>query len=221
MLIRQKQTNQDILNKLIDQGYSDFLAKIISARISDVDNLELVLNGSIKNLSSPFLLKDIQKAVDRLYLAIQNKEIIGLETDHDCDGQTSHAILYEALTKIFGYPKEKIRSYIGHRMQEGYGLSEPLMNRIITDDIKPSLIITADNGSTDEPRIAILKQHKIDTIITDHHGIPPDGVPKSAVAVLNPVQQGCNYPDKAIAGCMVAWLFMAALRRHFIQNNMA
>lgn len=137
---------------------------------------------------------------------MQNNEVIGLETDHDCDGQTSHAIFHEALTKVFGYPKDNIRSYIGHRMKEGYGLSESLMNRILTDSIRPSLIITADNGSTDEPRIAVLKQNGIDTIVTDHHGIPPEGAPKSAVAVLNPTQDGCNYPDKAIAGCMVAWL---------------
>ena len=104
-------------------------------------------------------------------------------------------------------------------MKEGYGLSEALMNRILLDDVLTSLIITADNGSTDEPRIAVLKQNGIETIVTDHHGIPPEGTPKSAVAVLNPTQEDCNYPDKSIAGCMVAWLFMAALRRKFIENN--
>ncbi|MDE4951222.1 single-stranded-DNA-specific exonuclease RecJ, partial [Francisella tularensis subsp. holarctica] len=54
---------------------------------------------------------------------------------------------------------------------------------------------------------------------TDHHAIPPEGTPKSAIAVLNPTQQGCNKPDKAIAGCMVAWLFMAALRIKYMQNK--
>ncbi|APA82620.1 single-stranded-DNA-specific exonuclease RecJ [Francisella tularensis] len=219
MLIKQKKIDNNIFSTLLAKGYDSFTAKIISARVRKIENLELILNGSIKDLSSPFLFKDIEKAVERLYQALQNNEIIGLETDHDCDGQTSHAILYEALTKIFGHPKEKIRSYIGHRLQEGYGLSESLMNRILTDKIRPSLIITADNGSTDEPRIAILKKNGIDTIITDHHAIPPEGTPKSAIAVLNPTQQGCNYPDKAIAGCMVAWLFMAALRRKYLQNN--
>lgn len=219
MLIRQKQANQDILSNLLSKGYDLFLARIISSRVSNFENIDLILKGSIKDLSSPFLFKDIDKAVDRLFQALQNYEIIGLETDHDCDGQTSHAILYEALTKIFNYPKEKIRSYIGHRMQEGYGLSESLMNRILTDSIRPNLIITADNGSTDEPRIAVLKQNGIDTIVTDHHGIPPEGAPKSAIAVLNPTQHDCDYPDKAIAGCMVAWLFMAALRRKYLQNS--
>ncbi|AEB28368.1 single-stranded-DNA-specific exonuclease RecJ [Francisella hispaniensis] len=221
MLIKQKKIDNNIFSSLLANGYDSFTAKIISARVREIDSIELILNGSIKDLSSPFLFKDIEKALERLYQALQNNEVIGLETDHDCDGQTSHAILYEALTKIFNYPKQKIRSYIGHRLQEGYGLSESLMNRILTDKIRPSLIITADNGSTDEPRIAILKQNGIDTIVTDHHAIPPEGAPKSAIAVLNPNQQGCNYPDKAIAGCMVAWLFMAALRRKYLQNNKA
>ncbi|AJC49392.1 single-stranded-DNA-specific exonuclease RecJ [Allofrancisella guangzhouensis] len=219
MLVRQKQINKQVYDYLISNKYDSFIAKLIATRTQSVDSLDLIINGSIKDLSSPFLFKDIQKAVDRLYLALQQGEIIGLETDHDCDGQTSQAILYEALTKIFNHPKEKIRSYIGHRMKEGYGLSESVMNRILTDNVRPSLIITADNGSTDEARIAILKQNGIDTIVTDHHGIPPEGPPKSAVAILNPTQVDCQYPDKSIAGCMVAWLFMAALRRKFIQSN--
>ena len=219
MIIKKKVLNPQIYDNLISQNYDPFLAKIISARVSNDESLGLVLDGAIKDLSSPFLFKDIEKAVGRLYQAIASGEVIGLETDHDCDGQTSHAILHEALTKIFNHPKEKIRSYIGHRMKEGYGLSEALMNRILLDSVRPSLIITADNGSTDEPRIAVLKQNGIETIVTDHHGIPPEGTPKSAVAVLNPTQYDCNYPDKAIAGCMVAWLFMAALRRKYIENN--
>ncbi|MGQ4002454.1 single-stranded-DNA-specific exonuclease RecJ [Francisellaceae bacterium CB299] len=219
MMIKKKLLNSQVYDNLIAQDYDQFLAKIISARVSNDESLGLVLDGAIKDLSSPFLFKDIEKAVDRLYQAIANGEVIGLETDHDCDGQTSHAIFHEALTKIFNHPKEKIRSYIGHRMKEGYGLSEALMNRILLDSVRPSLIITADNGSTDEPRIAVLKQNGIETIVTDHHGIPPEGTPKSAVAVLNPTEADCNYPDKAIAGCMVAWLFMAALRRKFIENN--
>ncbi|MED7789141.1 single-stranded-DNA-specific exonuclease RecJ [Francisella sp. 19X1-34] len=221
MLIKQRSFSQEVLDHLFTKEYDSFLAKLVAARVSDISNIDLILNGSMKDLSSPFLFKDIDKAVDRLYTALQNNEVIGLETDHDCDGQTSHAIFHEALTKVFGYSKDKIRSYIGHRMKEGYGLSESLIKRILTDSIRPSLIITADNGSTDEPRIAVLKQNGIDTIVTDHHGIPPEGAPKSAVAVLNPTQDGCNYPDKAIAGCMVAWLFMAALRRKYIQNNKA
>lgn len=219
MLILQKLLNKEVYQYLLSKELPEFTAKLIATRINNIETLEKSLDFSIKNISSPFLFKDIDKAVDRLYQAIVNNEVIGLETDHDCDGQTSHAIFYEALTNIFGQDPKKIRSYIGHRMKEGYGLSESVMNRILTDDIRPSLIITADNGSTDEPRIKVLKQNGIDTIVTDHHAIPPEGVPKSAVAVLNPTQEGCEFPDKSIAGCYVAWLFMAALRRKFIEEN--
>src|SRR5690606_18909372 len=103
--------------------------------------------------------------------------------------------------------KEKIRSYIGHRLKEGYGLSKALVDRILEDSPKPSLIITADNGSSDEVSIARLKENGIDVIVTDHHEIPVDGIPKSAVAVLNPTRPDCQYPDRFVAGCMVAWLF--------------
>ena len=219
MIIKQKQINSDVLRHLKSNKYDDFVAKIVAARVAKTDDLDLILNGTIKNLSSPFLFKDIKKAVDRIYIAIDNNEIIGIETDHDCDGQTSHAIFYEALTKVFNHPKDKIRSYIGHRMKEGYGLSDSLAKRILDDSILPSLIITADNGSTDETRIYMLKQNGIDTIVTDHHSVPLEGAPKSAIAVLNPNQLNCHYPDKSIAGCMVAWLFMAALRRKFIENS--
>lgn len=94
MLIKKKVINSQTYNKLISQNYEPFLAKIISARVSENQDLELVLKGSIKDLSSPFLFKDIQKAVDRLYQAVIDGEVIGLETDHDCDGQTS--LLYRA-----------------------------------------------------------------------------------------------------------------------------
>lgn len=107
-------------------------------------------------------------------------------------------------------------SFIGHRLQEGYGLSQALADRIIAHPIKPTLIITADNGSTDEDRIAQLKDHGIDVIVTDHHQIPHTGIPKSAVAVLNPTRDDCQFPDPYIAGCMVAWLLMAGTRRKMI-----
>ena len=220
MKIIQKKINQDILKAILPLGlYSNFQAKIIASRVGNLDTIEKFLIPNLKNISSAFLLKDIDKAIDRIYKAIQNDEVIGIETDHDCDGQTSHAIFYEALTKIFNHPKEKIRSYIGHRMNEGYGLSNSLMLRILNDKVKPTLIITADNGSTDEERIKILKENSIETIVTDHHAIPENGVPKSAYAVINPIQKDCNYSDKYIAGCFIAWLFMAGLRRKFIQEN--
>jgi single-stranded-DNA-specific exonuclease len=210
--ITKRQTSHKVYQKLIQNNLTELQARIISNRVSDDSKADAIANPKLLHLDHPSKLKDIEKAVDRLIFSIQNNEIIGIETDHDCDGQTSHAIIYETLVKGFGLPESNIRSYIGHRMEEGYGLSLSLANRIINDNPKPHLIITADNGSSDETQIALLKLHGIDTIVTDHHAIPTNGPPKSAYAVLNPTQTECNYNDKYIAGCMVAWLFMAQTR---------
>ncbi len=197
---------------MVSENYSDLQARITANRIQSIELAHKLINPKLAYLYPPSNLKHMDIAVERLVNALQKKEIIGIETDHDCDGQTSHAIIYEALTKGFGHPKERTKSYIGHRMQEGYGLSHSLASRILEDNPKPSLIITADNGSSDEKQIALLKLNGIDTIVTDHHTIPADGPPKSAYAVLNPSQENCDYGDKLIAGCMVAWLFMAQTR---------
>ena len=217
--IEERYKNLEVLNKLKSLNYSDFKSNILSRRVSNVDDVEKISSPLLKYLSSPFLMEDMDKAVNRLISAIINNEVIGIETDHDCDGQTSHAIIYESLVNIFGYSKDKIRSYIGHRMNEGYGLSDALVDRIIHDDIRVDLLITADNGSSDEPRIARLKKIGISTIVTDHHEIPIEGIPESAYAVLNPTREDCNYPDKYIAGCMVAWLFMAATRNEILKRK--
>ena len=201
----------------LDAGLDPLVARIIASR-PGIENCspESFIRPKLSSLDHPCQLADIETAAARLIIAIENNEVIGLETDHDCDGQTSHAVLYHSLVTLFNYPKNKIRTYIGHRLVEGYGLSLPLCKRILDDKIKPQLIITADNGSSDEAQIELLKKENIDVIVTDHHEIPKSGIPKSAVAVLNPTRSNCGYPDASIAGCMVAWLFMAEVRRKLI-----
>ncbi len=190
-------------------------ARIIAARPTN-QQAQHIYQPKLALLDHPDQLADIEIAVDRLIQAITNNEVIGIETDHDCDGQTSHAVIFTTLTKCFQHPADKTLSFIGHRLQEGYGLSQALADRIIAHPIKPTLVITADNGSTDEDRIAQLKDHGIDVIVTDHHQIPQTGIPRSAIAVLNPTRDDCHFPDPYIAGCMVAWLLMAATRRKMI-----
>lgn len=218
--VMQRPLDQNRVAQALADGLDPVLAKIIAARPFDpTATPSQQLSSHPKDLDSPDRLADIDKAVERIVLAICNQEVIGIETDHDCDGQTSHAVIYEAFVRYFNYPKEKIRSYIGHRLNEGYGLSESLTNRIIEDAVKPSLIITADNGSSDEKSIARLKSEGIEVIVTDHHEIPQDGIPQSAVAVLNPTRPDCAYPDRSIAGCMVAWLLMTAVRKALMQET--
>ena len=83
----------------------------------------------------------------------------------------------------------------------------------------PDVIITADCGSSDEKNISRLKSKGIDVIVTDHHAIPMEGVPNSAYCTVNPTQKNCKYPSKVIAGCMVSWLVMCALRNYLISKN--
>lgn len=201
------------LDALVAAGFDPVVARIIAARplVMRAPG-EPELTPSLAQLDNPQHMADMPAAVDRLVKAIQGGECIGLETDHDCDGQTSHAVLYHALVNYFGVPQDRVISFIGHRLEEGYGLSDKVADRILASRTPVNLIITADNGSADEPRIARLKAGGIETIVTDHHHIPDAGIPASAVAVLNPTRDDCRYPDPLIAGCMVAWLFMAATR---------
>lgn len=204
----------------LEMGLHPVIARVLAGRPAPPDfSFEQIISPKLTHLLAPKLMQDMTIASERLVKAILAGECIGIETDHDCDGQTSHAVLFYNLVNRFGHPAERLRSYIGHRLTEGYGLSEPVANRILSDDPRPSLIITADNGSADEPRIARLKAAGIDVIVTDHHEIPKEGCPQSAFACLNPSREDCGYNDPYIAGCMVAWLLMATTRQLLIEKN--
>lgn len=216
-VIKRRSINSKREQQAIAAGFDALVARIIAGRpFLETLTVSEMVAPKLKSLDHPHLLADMEPAVKRLIKALQDKEVIGIETDHDCDGQTSHAVIYTTLIEFFNHPKERVRSYIGHRLKEGYGLSELLTQRILADSPRPTLIITADNGSSDEPRIAQLKQVGIDVIVTDHHEIPAQGIPQSAYAVINPTRSDSAYPDKCIAGCMVAWLYMAAVRQQLI-----
>lgn len=218
--IQARQTDPEVLQQAQAQGLDPLLARIIAARPKPAElNLAQMLATKLSCLDHPLLMQDMQNASERLADAIINKEVIGLETDHDCDGQTSHAVLFYCLVHKFKHPQELLRSYIGHRLTEGYGLSAKVAQRILQDQPRASLVITADNGSTDEERITLLKQAQIDVIVTDHHQLPLAGPPASAYACLNPTRTDCSYPDPYIAGCMVAWLLMAATRLELIKRQ--
>lgn len=216
--IKIRAHNNNLQAASIATGLNDILANIVAKRPIIEGNLSKIIEAKLADLPHPKNLKDMPIAVKRLAKAIINRELIGIETDHDCDGQTSHAVIYYNLINHFKHPKQLIKSYIGHRLTEGYGLSEPLTKRILQDTIRVSLLITADNGSSDEPRIATLKAHGIDVIVTDHHQIPINNYPSSAYAFINPSRIDCNY-DPYIAGCMVAWLLMVSTRIELIEQN--
>lgn len=129
-------------------------------------------------------------------------------------------MLKSAFRDYFGLPEQRIHSYIGHRLRDGYGVTETLTDRIIAEAPSPALIITADQGSTDHERIARLRDHGFTVVVTDHHGVPESGPPPAAVACVNPVREDSQFPDPYIAGVHVAWLLCCAVRQRLIQAGL-
>lgn len=219
-LIKTKAYNPEREAQCLAAGLHPIVARIVASRPLPLEwPIEEILSPRLKNLFSPSNMADMDRAAERFANAIIQGENIGIETDHDCDGQTSHAVLYHNLTTHFKHPSSKVCSYIGHRLTEGYGLSHPVALRILNASPRVNLVITADNGSSDEPRIQKLKEAGIDVIVTDHHELPKEGPPKSAYACLNPTREDCAYGDPYIAGCMVAWLLCAATRQKLIHKG--
>ncbi|SFC21722.1 single-stranded-DNA-specific exonuclease [Marinospirillum celere] len=217
----QRPINQALYQEALAEGVHPLQARILAGRLESIQgSLTSLVKPALKYLASPQSLKDIDRACQRLLDALQSGQRIGILTDYDVDGITSHVVIYRSLTEYFGVPPEKISSLIGHRIKDGYGVSDALVNRILDQSPRPEVIITADCGSSDEPRLARLKQAGIDVLVTDHHALPKEGPPPSAFAVINPTRSDCSYPDPTLAGCAVSWLLMSAFRSRLIEAGL-
>lgn len=220
--IHQRVINQEVFGALADKKLTPLQKKIIATRVSNPQTVDAVIDCSLSVIPHYQLLKDHDVAAKRIAKAIINQEIIGCLTDYDCDGLSANTVLQHALLGYFNHPATKLVNIIGHRMRDGYGVNATLINKILTQiplANRPGLIITADCGSSDQERIATLKENGIDVIVTDHHAIPVEGIPHAAIAVINPSRDDCTYPDNTIAGVMVAWLTMCAVRDELIRKN--
>jgi len=156
----------------------------------------------LSDLHDPFLMKDMEKAVARLELAIANQEKVLVYGDYDVDGTTSVALMYTFLK-----PRIKhIEYYIPDRYTEGYGISPQSIDYAEKNGF--SLIIALDCGIKAVDKITDAKNRGIDFVICDHHN-PDDEVPP-AVAVLDPKQPECNYPYKELSGCGVGFKLLQA-----------
>lgn len=218
--ISARNIDQQVREACLAAGFSPLQARIVAGRVSRLDAPpERILRPRLADLEDPSQLADAQRASERLARAISANERIGILTDYDVDGITSHALVYLALTRNFGVGPERIQHHIGHRLQDGYGVSAPLVERILAGAEPPQLIITADCGSSDQPRLAQLAAAGVDVIVTDHHEIPAEGIPSAACAVLNPTRADCRFPDRTIAGCMVSWLLMCETRRRLVEDG--
>jgi len=154
-------------------------------------------------LHDPFLMRDMDRAVDRVVRAIKNRERILLYGDYDVDGTTAVSMLYLFFRRLGLTP----RFYIPHRLWEGYGLSSQGIRQAARWGV--DLIISADCGIGGVQEVALAKQLGMDVIITDHHEPGPQLPP--ADAVLNPKRADCSYPYKELAGIGVAYKLLQAL----------
>lgn len=206
MRIETRELNPEVYTSCIDAGYPEVVARIIAGRKETFD--KNIFEFSIDAIKPAMTMAGVPGAVDRIAKAIHNSDNILIFTDYDVDGCTSMAILYQSLRDIFGVAEANLLKLTGHRIEDGYGLTPPVAEKIL--QLSPDLMITADAGISDGDRIEMLADHGIDVIVTDHHLLPKSGLPKAVVAVVNPQQDGCGY-DTKIAGCGVAWLLMTAL----------
>jgi len=194
---------QEQLSK--ELNISKVLSQILVNRgITSVRQADDFLNVSFQQLLDPFLFADMRKAVQRIKQALRRKEKVMIFGDYDVDGITSVAILSNTLKKS----GLDIQHYMPHRVKEGYGLSRDILR--IAKDKGFSLLITADCGISNIRQIAQLKDHNIDTIITDHHE-PHGGSLPAALAIINPKLKGSAYGYRELAGVGVAYKLCQAV----------
>jgi len=156
-----------------------------------------------QDLLDPFLFSDMEKAVARIYQAVENKEKITIYGDYDADGVTSSVLLADILQKM----RADFNVYIPHREKEGYGLNEKTIRYLARK--KTNLIITVDCAISNVLEIESAKKRGIDVIITDHHA-EPIKLP-AAYAIINPKVKKCNYPFYDLAGVGVAFKLAQAI----------
>ena len=179
------------------------IARLLVQRdIKTFNEAKAFFRPRFSDLHDPFLMKDMEKAVDRLENAISKKEKVLVYGDYDVDGTTSVAMMYTFLKSRF----DEIEYYIPDRYSEGYGISPQSIDYAEHNGF--SLIIALDCGIKAVAKIANAKERGVDFIICDHHN-PDEEVPP-AVAVLDPKQRDCKYPYKELSGCGVGFKFLQA-----------
>jgi single-stranded-DNA-specific exonuclease len=177
------------------QGMSEFLSNVLKGGFPEVDNLE--------NLTG------LSKTVARIKQAIENQEFVLIACDYDADGLGAASVLKMGL-ELLGL--KKIEIMISDRYNGGYGFNQKCVEQIVAMKNRPNLVITVDEGSSDEDRISDLKRRapEIDLIVTDHHHVP-EKTPDSAYAFVNPNKHNDPFKHKNICGAVVAFLVIKGI----------
>lgn len=182
------------------------LARLLRNRdlVSD-EEIRKFLHGSLEDLNAPNLMKDMEKAAEIIYKKIGEGKTIRVIGDYDVDGICSSYILLKGFQALRG----NVDVVIPHRMKDGYGLNDSLIEQAFGDGI--DTIVTCDNGIAAAPQIQLAKEKGMSVVVTDHHEVPFNEesgerayILPSADAVVDPKQPDCGYPFKSICGAVVA-----------------
>jgi single-stranded-DNA-specific exonuclease len=196
---------QRLMNAL---GVDRVIATLLVQRgIETFDQAERFFRPKLEHLHDPFLMKDMQEAIERIERAMLNGERILIYGDYDVDGTTAVALVYSFFRKIYPY----VGNYIPDRYAEGYGISIKGIDYAFENGF--TLVIALDCGIKAVEKVAYAKGKGIDFIICDHH-LPSDEIPQ-AIAVLDPKRNDCPYPFKELSGCGVGFKLIQA----YCKNN--
>ena len=193
-------------------GISKLLASLLIHRnISSPDSAKSFLSPRLGALRDPFLLKDMDRAVELIASFIAEKKRITIYGDYDADGLTATALLVNFFSRL----DTPISFYIPHRLEEGYSLNEEAIRKIAADN--PGLIITVDCGINSLPEIALAKRHGMEVIVTDHHQLPPEFEP--ICPTINPLRPDSSFPFRELSGVGLAFYLAIAIRSHLREGG--
>ena len=191
-------------------GLSPVLSNLLVQRgIDTVEKAKKFFSPSLRDLHDPFLMKDMEKAVERIERAVKRGEKVMIYGDYDVDGTTAVALVYKFLSQI-GH--KNLTFYIPDRYVDGYGISIRSIDHAVRKGVK--LVIALDCGIKAVEKVAYAKEKGVDFIICDHH-LPAEEIPQ-AVAVLDPKRTDCTYPFDELSGCGVGFKLVEAYAR---RNN--
>ena len=208
----KKFNSSDVIKLTENFSLTEIVAKLLSIRKKNIDDIDLFLDPKIKNLlPNPLHLKDMESAIERTYKSISKNELIGIFGDYDVDGASSTALLVRYFSSI----KQKAETYIPERQTEGYGPNTSAFKKLIGKGVK--IIFTVDCGTLSFEPISFAKKLDVDVIVLDHH--QSDIKLPKACAIINPNRyddtSGLNY----LCAAGVCFVFLVALNKKLREAN--
>jgi single-stranded-DNA-specific exonuclease len=204
---RNQSPDFSALNDFMDQlQLSHLVARVLISREPALETARGFLTTRLSELPDPFLLPDMEVAVDRLHKALAGGEKIAVHGDYDVDGITGTVLLYAGLEAM---GSSNLEYHIPLRLRDGYGLSAAALEKAAGEGVK--VVVSVDCGVSAHKEAVLAKEHGVDLIITDHHQPPPE-LPE-ALAVINPQRQDSQFPFQTLAGVGVAFFLLVALRK--------